>query len=200
MRLPQSSLATTLQQRAATLLAAAIVATSSPLTPPAALAAPPPTTAELTRLPAGLARIDLLIKDWDKITTVCNGMPEEYEAKQVVTTTGTSKCSKSPLRVQQFIGASSTLDPLFKADKLMIRAQPLVAEEDAEKYSDAVDRYITKQQMASTMAYTSSWSGIENPGGSPEKIAEALLEAKKEVLELRESVATVVELLNLEKF
>ena len=50
--------------------------------------------------------------DWDKITTICNGVPDELEAKQVMTTTGVQKCSKSPLKVQQYIGASSTLDPL----------------------------------------------------------------------------------------
>ena len=151
-------------------------------------------------MPAGLARIDLLLEDWDKITTVCNGTPEEYESKQIVTITGSQKCEKSPLRVQQFIGASSTLDPLFKADKLMIAMSPYVDDKDAERYNEAVDTYITKQQMAATMAYTSSWSGIENPGGSPQKIADALLEAKKEVLALRSSVATVCEILKLEKF
>ena len=115
-----------------------------------------------------------------------------------MTTTGTQKCTKSPLRVQQYIGAASTLDPLFKADKLMIRAQPLVDDSDADRYSDAVDLYITKQQIASTMAYTSSWSGIENPNGSVKQIEDNLLEAKKEVEALRSSVASVVELLKID--
>ena len=56
---------------------------------------------------------------------------------------------------------------------------------------------LLKQQMASTMAYTSSWSGFENPNGSQEQIDENLLEAKKEVQALRNSVATVVDLLHL---
>eukprot|EP00325_Prymnesiales_sp_UTEX-LB-985_P021406 CAMPEP_0174732470 /NCGR_PEP_ID=MMETSP1094-20130205/59480_1 /TAXON_ID=156173 /ORGANISM="Chrysochromulina brevifilum, Strain UTEX LB 985" /LENGTH=170 /DNA_ID=CAMNT_0015934989 /DNA_START=23 /DNA_END=535 /DNA_ORIENTATION=+ len=167
--------------------------------PPASAAAAVPTEVELQRLPAGLARIDMLLDNWDKITTVCNGVLSEDEAKQV-TTFQSQKCNKSPLAVQKFIGASSTLDPLFKADKLMIRATPLVAEEDAEAYGNAVDEYITKQQMSSTMAYTSSWSGIENPNGNNQAIDDALLEAKKEVLALRKSVATVVELLHLSKF
>jgi hypothetical protein len=183
-------------------LAAAVIAmTSTSLAPAPALAeGSVPTKAELARLPAGLARIDLLLDNWDKITTVCNGVQNEVEAKQLMYTTGEQKCSKSPLKVQMYIGASSTLDPLFKADKLMIRAQQLVAEQDAEKYTDAVDRYIAKQQMASTMAYTSSWSGVENPNGSIEQIEDNLLEAKKEVLELRALVATVVDLLHLETF
>merc|ERR1719331_743811 len=126
-------------------------------------------------------------------------MPDEMEMKQVMVTTGVQKCSKTPLRVQEFIGAASTLDPLFKADKLMIRAGPLVSDADAEQYNDAVDLYITKQQIASTMAYTSSWSGIENPNGSVGQIESNLLEAKKEVEALRGSIATVVELLHLPK-
>merc|ERR1719201_3159869 len=75
----------------------------------------------------------------------------------------------------------------------------MVADEDAEKYGDAVDLYITKQQIASTMAYTSSWSGIENPNGSVGQIEANLLEAKKEVLATREPLAKVVELLKLPK-
>jgi len=200
MRLPQSPLSTALQQRAAAMLAAAMLAASPMTAPPAAFAASTlPTPAELSRLPAGLARIDMLLDNWDKITTVCNGVLSEDELKQV-TTFQSQKCNKSPLAVQKYIGAASTLDPLFKADKLMIRATPLVAENDAEAYSNAVDAYITKQQMSSTMAYTSSWSGIENPNGNNQAIEDALLEAKKEVVELRSSVAAVVELLKLEKF
>jgi len=189
-----------IQSRAVGLLAAAVLAATpySPLAAPAALAAPLPTNTELARLPEGLARIDMLLDNWDKITTVCKGMPDELEMKQVMTTTGTQKCSKSPLRVQQYIGAASTLDPLFKADKIMIRAQPLVDARDEDLYSDAVDLYITKQQIASTMAYTSSWSGIENPNGSVKQIEDNLLEAKKEVEALRGSVAVIVDLLKID--
>ena len=52
----------------------------------------------------------------------------------------------------------------------MIKAAPLVDPDRSDSYSEAVDAYITKQQMSATMAYTSSWSGIENPNGSEEKI------------------------------
>jgi len=177
-------------------LLAASVLSSTPLAP-AALAASVPSTVELSRIAEGLARIDYLLDNWDKLTTVCKGMPGETEAKQVARTTGETRCTKSPLRVQQFIGASSTLDPLFKADKLMIRAVPLVDPDMADAYNDAVDNYITKQQMSSTMAYTSSWSGIENPNGSEERVEESLLEAKKEVVALRDSTKKVVELLKI---
>lgn len=108
-----------------------------------------------------------------------------------------NKCFKTPLKVQRYIGASSTLDPLFKAEKIMIKAQPFVKAENQEAYTDAVDAYITKQQMSSTMAYTSSWSGIENPNGSVEQIEENLLEAKKEVIDTKQTLKDIVQLLEL---
>lgn len=180
---------------------AALLATGSSHAPlPAAAALPKvPTMQELSQLSAGLARIDYLLDNWDRETTVCTGVSGagDLEDAQVVRTMNQNKCYKTPLRVQKFIGASSTLDPLFKADQLMIRAQPLVGEADAEAYADAVDAFVTKQQMSSTMAYTSSWSGFENPGGSSERIEENLLEAKKEVLETRATLKRVVDLLRL---
>ena len=167
MRLPAPALA----QRAASTLAAVVLATSAPLQ---LSAAPPPTSLELARLSFGLARIDYLLENWDAVTTVCNGLEDSLEDAQVMRTQNQNKCYKTPLKVQKYIGAASTLDPLFKADKLMIRAQPLVVDANQDKYGDAVDSWITKQQMSSTMAYTSQWSGIENPNGSIEAIEEAL--------------------------
>ena len=159
MKLPASHLrptsaaaapvAAAMRSLGAALLAASVLS-SQPLTP-SALAAPP-TAAELSRIAEGLARIDYLLDNWDALTTVCKGY-DETAAKQLTRTTGDSRCTKSPLRVQQFIGAASTLDPLFKADKVMIRAEPLVDPSNADRYANAVDLYITKQQISSTMAY-----------------------------------------------
>ena len=145
--------------------------------------------------------MQFLLDNWDRLTTKCRavGSGGELEDAQVMRTQNQDKCTKTPLAVQRYIGASTTLDPLFKADKLMIRAQPLVSDEEQEAYTNAVDNYITKQQMSSTMAYTSSWSGIENPNGSVEQIEENLLESKKEVLATRAAIAEVVELLHLPK-
>ena len=203
LRPPPASAATTpvatgaVHRLGAALLAAAVLS-STPLSPPALAA--PPTPVELSRIAEGLARIDYLLDNWNKLTTVCKGTPGETEAKQtvkIVDGLGGMRCTKSPLIVQKFIGASSTLDPLFKAEKVMIRAASLVDPDSADAYSNAVDEYITKQQMSSTMAYTSSWSGIENPNGSEEKVEESLLEAKKEVVALRDSVKQVVDLLQI---
>ncbi|KAL1523011.1 hypothetical protein AB1Y20_017973 [Prymnesium parvum] len=194
MRLPPPP---ALHQPVLSFVAALSIATC-PLTTFPALAATP-TTDELQKLSAGLARVDYLLDNWDSLTTACTGVSAggELEDAQVMRTQGQTRCFKTPLKVQKYIGASSTLDPLFKADKLMIRAQPLVPDDDSEAYADAVDSYITKQQISSTMAYTSSWSGIENPNGSVGQIEDNLLEAKKEVIATRDSLRTVVQLLKL---
>ena len=186
-----------LLQGMASAMAALMLATSAPLP---MLAAPPPSSQELQRLSFGLARIDYLIDHWDEVTTVCSGVSAggDLEDAQVMRTQNQGRCYKTPLKVQKYIGAASTLDPLFKADKLMIRAQPLVAENNQDAYSNAVDAWITKQQMSSTMAYTSSWSGIENPNGSVEQIEENLIEAKREVKETQATLKEVVSLLGAE--
>ena len=50
----------------------------------------------------------------------------------------------APRAAQEYIGFSSTLDPLFRADKLLIRAQPLVPDSKQDAYSDTVDKWIEK--------------------------------------------------------
>merc|ERR1719446_546031 len=186
--------------------AAAIVLSTSPMLPlplagllasTAAVAiAPPPSQQELSKLPEGYERIKYLLDNWDSITTVCNGIVSDAELKQVVRTEGGVRCNKTPLRVQDYMGYKSTLDPLFRADKLMIRATPLVAESKQEAYGDAVDRYMEKAQMGSTMAYTSSW-GEANPNGSKEVIEILLEEARDEVKATQAILGQVIELLEL---
>ena len=93
-------------QRWGTALLAASVLSSTPFTPPAFAATPTPT--ELSRIAEGLARIDYLLDNWDKLTTVCKGTPDELESKQtvkIVDGLGGTRCTKSPLIVQKFIGA-----------------------------------------------------------------------------------------------
>ena len=83
-------------QRWGTALLAASVLSSTPFTPPAFAATPTPT--ELSRIAEGLARIDYLLDNWDKLTTVCKGTPDELESKQtvkIVDGLGGTRCTKS---------------------------------------------------------------------------------------------------------
>jgi hypothetical protein len=93
----------------------------------------------------------------------------DIERKQVVRTEGGGGgfCEKTPLKVQDYLGYKSTNDPLFKADKLMLKAAPLVDDKFFEEYLDIVEQYREKADQGAMMAYTSSW-GEANPGGGKE--------------------------------
>lgn len=168
--------------------------------PSISTAAPPPTPAELERLQKGYARVRYLLDNWDSVTEKCGTViMSDLERKQVVRTEGGGgggSCEKTPLRVQEFLGYKSTNDPLFKADKLMVRAAPLVDPDQFEDYLDTVEKYREKADQGAMMAYTSSW-GEANPNGSKEAIDEYLESTKVEVLLTEELLSKVLGYLNL---
>ena len=146
------------------LLQQALLTTSSVALP--ALAVTTPSPAELEKLQLGHARVKYLLDHWDEVTKTCGTViMSDTERKQVVRTEGggaTDGCTKTPLRVQEFMGYKSITDPLYKADKLMVRAGSLVDPEDFDAYLDVVERYREKADNTAVMAYTSSW-GEANP-------------------------------------
>ena len=122
----------------------------------------------------------------------------DMERKQVVRTEGGGGgfCERSPLNVQDYLGYKSTQDPLFKADKLMLKAAPLVNPDQLEEYLDVVEQYREKADQGAMMAYTSSW-GEANPNGGKEIIDEYLERTKEEVVKtevLLKNVLTYLEL------
>jgi hypothetical protein len=129
-------------------------------------AASVPTAEELEKLRLGHARVSYMIDHWDEVTKICGTtVMSDTERRQVVRTEGgggTDSCSKNPLRVQEFIGYKSVNDPLYRADKLMVRASSLVKADDYEDYLDAVEQYREKADSTALLAYTSSW-GEANP-------------------------------------
>jgi hypothetical protein len=136
------------------------------------LAATVPSPQELERLQKGHARVQYLLDNWDDVTKVCGKtIMTDTERKQQIRTNGgggTDACIRTPLVVQDYLGYKSTTDPLFKVDKLMLKAVPLASEPDA--YLDVVERYRENADAAAVLAYTSSWAGEENPNGSAENI------------------------------
>lgn len=169
--------------------------------PHAAVAAAPPTPQELEKLQKGHARVRYLLDHWDEVTQVCGTtIMSDTERRQVVRTEGgggTTGCSKTPLRVQEFMGFKSTEDPLYKADKLMVRATPLVDGDDLDGYLDAVEKYKEKADNTALMAYTSSW-GEANPNGSKEVIEDYLERTKADVVESEKSLRSVLKFLKLD--
>jgi hypothetical protein len=125
-----------------------------------------PSAQDLERLQLGHARVCYLLDHWDEVTRVCGTVVmSDNERKQIIRTEGgggTDACTKTPLRVQEFMGYKSIEDPLYKVDKLMVRAGPLVHPDDFEKYFDTVEKYRERADNTALMAYTSSW-GEANP-------------------------------------
>jgi hypothetical protein len=123
------------------------------------------------RLPLGHARVRYLLDHWDDITMICGtSVMSDIERKQVIRTEGggggngkaNAACNKTPLRVQEFMGYKSINDPLYRIDKLLIRAGSLVQSSDVENYIDAVEQYRNTADATALLAYTSSW-GEANP-------------------------------------
>ena len=162
---------------------------------PGAFAESVPSRDELLKLTAGYKRLDELVNNWDKITSgACQGQAAA-EGRQVVAT-NSGGCDKSPLKVQEYVGYKSTTDPLFRAEKLMLRAAPLVDSDDAEAYLEAVTLWGQQAQMSSLMAYTSSW-GEANPNGSKKQIAAYLEDARFDVEESTAILKKILKYLDL---
>lgn len=167
----------------------------------------PPTEAELAKLTLGLSRVDYLLDNWNKITTICadgSYQKDEFDTKKdgARMLEGTGKggdCEKDPLKVRTYIGASSVNDPLYKLDKVLLRARVMVPEEKIETYINLVENFVTQQETTSGQAYTASWSGYENPGGSREKIDSALKQTKTEAIKFQAIMDELVGILGLKK-
>ena len=88
-------------------------------------------------------------------------------------------------------------DPLFKAEKTLRRLEVLVPPDDESAYMDAVDTWIERADEGSGMAYISSW-GESNPGGGKDRIAFFIERSKKDVVDCRDSLATVARILRIQ--
>jgi hypothetical protein len=160
-----------------------------------------PTPKELERLQKGHARVQYLLDHWDDVTKVCGtAIMSDTERKQIIRTEGGGggdACAKTPLRVQEFMGYKSTEDPLYRADKLMVRAGALVDPDDFDGYLDVVERYREKADSTALLAYTSSW-GEANPNGGKEVVDDYLDQTKAQVVESEELLRSVLKYLKLD--
>mmetsp|Transcript_21767 Transcript_21767/g.45958 ORF Transcript_21767/g.45958 Transcript_21767/m.45958 type:complete len:265 (+) Transcript_21767:162-956(+) len=178
------------------------LATSLMIGMPSASMAAVPSPTDLKRLQLGHSRVQYLLKNWDKLTEVCdNKAMSSTEAKQVVRTEGGGGgfCDKNPLVVQEYLGYKSTTDPLFKADSLMLKAVPLVDESvmDEADFVDLVEQYREKADQTALLAYTSSW-GEANPNGGKEAVDDYLDKTKEVVQETEGLLRKVLNALQLE--
>jgi hypothetical protein len=160
-----------------------------------------PAPEELAKLQRGHARVTFLLKNWEELTSSCGSKVyfSADESKQVVRTEGGGggACDKTPLRVQEFMGYKSIEDPLYRADKIMLRAVPLVDPDVIDSYVDTVEKYREKADQTAMMAYTSSW-GEANPNGGKEVVDAYLERTKEDVVETENFLREILGFLNLE--
>jgi hypothetical protein len=134
-----------------------------------------PGPAELQRLAIGYRRLQYLLQNWEKETTVCikGCTGKSYEG---------CGCTRDPVIVQAYMGYKSMEDPLFRAGDLMLRAATLVkSDDDFEKYTLAMEKWNNQADDGNVMAYVSSW-GEANPGGGQDEIARYLEKSRKTVI------------------
>ncbi|KAG7353918.1 hypothetical protein IV203_003274 [Nitzschia inconspicua] len=166
--------------------AAAALLTFSPAS---AIAGGGTETEDKTKILMGYQRLTYLLENWDKETTFCGTKLDPYSGKQI--------CEKSPLIIQDYMGYRSINDPLFKADKTLRRLEALVPPDKETDFLDAVEKWQITADEASGMAYTSSWAGPQNPNGGDDAIDFYLDRAKKQVVDARNVLAQVIDILNL---
>jgi len=134
---------------------------------------------DLQRLQKGLDSVQYLLDNWDKET--------------VDPITG----DDSPDRVRFYLGLRTTDHPLFQVDKLLTKAQKKLSDDvDLEQWIDAVEGLNSHIAKINELAYTSSF-GEYNPGGGKGQVRKYLLLAQEEVVEARDSLKTMIKLLNL---
>ena len=82
----------------------------------------------------GYQRLNHLLDNWDDETTICKtGNDNPYLG-----------CDRTPVKIMEYLGYKNTGDPLFKADKTMLRLSELVPAKFEEEYQDAMDTWIGK--------------------------------------------------------
>ena len=143
---------------------------------------------ELQRLVYGYRRLQYLLDNWEKETTVCiKGCKGAYE---------TCGCERNPIIVQSYMGYKSMEDPLFKAGDLMLRASTLISDADFDKYNEAMEKWTNKADAGNVMAYVSSW-GEANPGGGQSEIERYLKKSRKDVEESAALLKIIIDSLGL---
>ncbi len=88
-------------------------------------------------------------------------------------------------------------DPLFRIDKTLLRLQPLVAGTDGEiDYMDAMEAINQAVEDGNGIAFVSSW-GEANPGGGKDRIELFIERSKKYVVDTRDGLGTIINLLDM---
>lgn len=142
------------------------------------------------KLYKGYERLNYLLDNWVKETTVCGISDNPYISA--------GGCERTPLKVMDYLGYRNINDPLFRADKTMRRLENLVPPDRVVDYLEAIEKWQEAAEEGNGMAYISSW-GEANPGGGKDRVELFIERAKKNVIDSRDSLATVIDILDIKK-
>ena len=143
-----------------------------------------------SKLYNGYLRLNFLLDNWVAETTVCGMSDNPYISS--------GGCERTPLKVMDYLGYRNINDPLFRADKTMRRLENLVPSDREVEYLEAIEKWQEAAEEGNGMAYISSW-GEANPGGGKDRVNLFIARAKKNVIDSRDSLATVIDILGIQK-
>jgi len=133
----------------------------------------------------GYKRLSYLIDNWEKETTICGRGDNPYIG-----------CERTPEKVMDYLGFKSMNDPLFRADKTLLRLQTLVPSDYEIDYMEAMEKFNEKAEEGNGIAFISSW-GEANPGGGKDRIDFFIERSRKNLIDAKDSLGAVVKILDL---
>lgn len=146
--------------------------------------------ADKLKIAKGYERLTYLLENWVEETTQCGVSDNPYTSK--------GGCERTPIKVMEYLGYKNINDPLFKAEKTMRRLERLVPYDRQVEYLEAIEKWVEAADEGNGMAYISSW-GEANPGGGKDRVALFIERAKKNVTDSRDSLSTIMDILNIAK-
>ena len=144
-----------------------------------------------SKLYQGFVQLNYLLDHWEQETTICGRSGDNpYISK--------NGCERTPIKVMDYLGYKDIKHPLFKADKTMRRLEPFVPTDREVEFYEAMESWMIAAEEGNGMAYISSW-GEANPGGGKDRVQLFIERARKNVVQARDSLSTIVDIFELNK-
>ncbi len=153
----------------------------------AATSSPSQLKTDKENLIKGYNRLNYLLTNWEKETTICGRTDNPYIG-----------CERTPEKVMDYLGFKSMNDPLFRIDKTLSRLQELVVgNSDLEiEFMEAMDLVNQAVEDGNGIAFVSSW-GEANPGGGKDRIDLFIERSRNYVKVTRDGLGTIIKILDL---
>lgn len=155
----------------------------------AAAAAASQVETDKAKISKGYTQLNYLLDNWVAETTICGRSGDNpYISK--------GGCERTPVRVMDYLGFKNVNHPLFRADSTMRRLDSLVPADREVDYLEAIEKWMESADSANGLAFVSSW-GEANPGGGKDRVELFIERAKKNVVDARDSLAAVIDILQI---